>query len=201
MDQETLFTASKWQILKQLESQPHSPLELAKLCKTSIANVSQQLRLLEMAGLVKARRIPNRDKDMPRILYSLAGNLSYVIATSGSLVQKKMLQLSDCNKIIMRIWFYDHPELRYTLEKAFWKIEEHLPTLQLLAVDNTRSAPVTFYVKATKDPQLRPFTIKDPAGTTRQVVFSTSLPPADHLYILHDTRSSCTEKKPKGDGE
>ena len=60
MDHETLFTASKWHILKQLETQPRSPLELARICETSIANVSQQLRLLEMAGLVKTKRVSNR---------------------------------------------------------------------------------------------------------------------------------------------
>ncbi|HIH23981.1 TPA: helix-turn-helix transcriptional regulator, partial [Candidatus Woesearchaeota archaeon] len=72
MDHETLFTATKWEILKQLETGERSPVELAKAMQSSIANVSQQLRLLEMAGLVTSRRISNRDKDKPRILYSIA---------------------------------------------------------------------------------------------------------------------------------
>ena len=93
MEHETLFTASKWDILKQLEHGPSSPLELSKVCGTSIANISQQLRLLEMAGLVTSRRISNKAKGKPRILYSLAGNLSYMIATTDDFVDKKVLQL------------------------------------------------------------------------------------------------------------
>lgn len=186
MDHETLFTASKWDILKQLETQPRSPLELARLCTTSIANVSQQLRLLEMAGLVKAERISNRDKDKPRILYSLAGNLSYVIATSGQFVDKKVLALSDYNKIIMRIWFFERTELHYALEKAFWKIEENLDRISFLAVDRERTTPIVLYVKATEKCDLRPFTISEPSGVVRQLIFDTKLPAPSMMHVLYD---------------
>jgi len=196
MDHETLFTASKWDILKQLGTQPRSPLELAKLCSTSIANVSQQLRLLEMAGLVKTQRIPNRDKDKPRILYSLAGNLSYVIATSGSFVEKKVLHMSDYNKIIMRIWFYSDPTVHYALEKAFWKIEENLEKISFIGVDTRRTAPITFYIKPVgKMPELKPFTIAEPSGVTRQVVFDTKLPAMEHMHVLYDPKNDTQDKQ------
>ena len=210
MDHETLFTATKWEILKQLETGERSPVELAKAMQSSIANVSQQLRLLEMAGLVTSRRISNRDKDKPRILYSIAGDLSYVIATSDKFVDKKVLQLSDYNKIIMRIWFYDRKELHYTLEKAFWKIEEVLPKLSFLAFDTERTSPVTFYFVANgKGVTLPPFTITDATGTTRQVVFVQGVPAsAQHIHTLYDPRGvaergapeSNPRKKTRGDG-
>jgi len=133
MEHEQLFTATKWDILKILEQGPRSPLELSKVLHSSLANVSQQLRLLEMAGLVKTSKVSNRDKDMPRVLYRLAGNLSYMIATSDNFVDKKFLQLSECNKIILRIWFLDDQNLRYALEKAFWAIEPHLASVELLS--------------------------------------------------------------------
>jgi predicted transcriptional regulator len=90
MEQETLFTASKWEILKLLESGPLSPIELASLSRTSVANVSQQLRLLEIAGLVTSERVPNRDKGQPRILYSIAGNSCYMISTENKFVDKHL---------------------------------------------------------------------------------------------------------------
>ena len=90
MEQETLFTASKWDILKILSSGSKSPLQLAKLSNTSVANISQQLRLLEMAGLVQSKRISNRDKGQPRLLYSLAGNHSFLIASTQDFVDKKL---------------------------------------------------------------------------------------------------------------
>jgi len=189
MEHETLYTASKWDILKHLEKGPASPLELSKICKTSIANISQQLRLLEMAGLVASERISNRAKGKPRILYSLAGNLSYLIATSGDFVEKKTLHLSEYNKLIMRIWFYEKSELHYTLEKAFWQIEKHFDKVSFLGFDTNRNAPITFYIEFKGKPiDIQPFTITDPQGTKRQVLFSTEKP--SDIYVLHDPKGN-----------
>jgi hypothetical protein len=199
MEHETLFTASKWQILKSLESGPKSPIELAKLCETSVANISQQLRLLEMAGIVTSKRISNRDKDKPRILYSLSGNLSYMIATTGSFVDKKALQLTDYNKIIMRIWFLEKPELRYVLEKSFWKIEDHFDKITFLALNTENFSPIMFYYKGSV--QLKPFTVTDQSGVTRQIVFETALPSAQHMHILHDPKEVSQDKKTRGGGK
>lgn len=127
MERETLFTATKWEILKLLEEKPHSPTDLANALGSSLGNVSQQLRLLELAGIVTAERVSNRDKGQPRILYKLAGNLSYMIATSDNFVDKKIVQLSPRNKAVLRIWFLEDPGVRYALEKAFWEIESLQP--------------------------------------------------------------------------
>jgi DNA-binding transcriptional ArsR family regulator len=186
MDHETLFTASKWDILKHLEGNPRSPLDLSKLCGTSIANVSQQLRLLEMAGLVTSERVSNRDKGKPRVLYRIAGHQSYLIATAGDFVDKKLLPLSEVNRIIMRIWFHDRAHLQYTMEKAFWKVEEHLLAISYLGVDIARESPLTFYVRFSSKPvDLKPFTVTDRAGVTRQVVFSQHIPAGAQPYTLH----------------
>ncbi len=141
MEQETLFTASKWDILKMLSSGNKSPLQLAKLSNTSIANISQQLRLLEMAGLVQCTRISNRDKGQPRLLYSLVGNQSFLIASTKDFVEKKFINLSEYNKVILKIWFLDKPELHYFLEKAFWAIEPKLRKIDAILFDqvSTRS--------------------------------------------------------------
>ena len=85
-----------------------------------------------MAGVVNSKRISNRDKDKPRLLYSIAGNLSYVIATSDNFVDKKLVSLSAHNKVILKIWFLDDPEVRYALEKVFWQIEPHFASLNKL---------------------------------------------------------------------
>lgn len=196
MEHETLFTASKWDILKRLEDGPSSPLELSKVCNTSIANISQQLRLLEMAGLVTSRRVSNRERGKPRVLYSLAGNLSYLIATTGDFVDKKVLQLSEYNKVIMRIWFYPKSELHYTLEKAFWTIEGHLDKVSYLAFDTSRDVPVTFYIVFNdKESVVEPFTITDPEGVKRQVLFDNRIPDGDDHYVLHDVRDARVVKK------
>lgn len=150
LDQETLYTATKWDVLKLLEERQLSPIEISQITGGSLANISHTLRLLEMAGLVKSERVPNRDKGQPRVLYSLAEDSCYVINTSSNFVDKKRLTLGPSHQVVLRIWFLDNPELRTYCEKAFWKVEEHLPDLQGLYLDLTTTSPVSLYVVADK---------------------------------------------------
>ena len=125
MEHETLFTSSKWDILKSLEKGSRSPIDLANETKTSVANVSQQLRLLELAGFVKSERISNRDKGLPRILYSLSDNFSYFVVSAPGFVEKKFLKMQDYQKVTMKIWFVPDSSIHYYLEKFFWSIENN----------------------------------------------------------------------------
>ena len=177
MEQETLFTASKWGILKMLSKGPKSPLQLSKLSNTSVANISQQLRLLEMAGLVQSKRISNRDKGQPRQLYSLVGNHSFLIASSVDFVEKKMLKLSDYNKIILKIWFLEDAKAHYFLEKAFWHLEEMLPNISAIILDKrTLSSETLLLIVASESPvvkrDLKKIQVKDFEGRHKAVLFS-----------------------------
>lgn len=139
MEQETLYTSSKWDILKALELGSKSPLDLAKEANTSLANVSQQLRLLELAGIVKSERIPNRDKGQPRIIYSLSGNNSYLLITSPEFVAKKNIILQRHQIELIKIWFCEDTSLHYYLEKFYWENEDKLSKMKILAFDYTDS--------------------------------------------------------------
>ncbi|MBR9692792.1 helix-turn-helix domain-containing protein [Candidatus Woesearchaeota archaeon] len=169
MELETLFTASKWEILQHLGDQPLSPLQLSECSSTSLANISQQLRLLEMAGLVTSERVPNRDKGQPRILYRLAGDQGYFISTSTDFVEKGLFKLSSYNKIILKIWFYEDANVRYVLEKAFWRIEENLANIKRLTVRKVANKKIELCVIG---PKLEPFSITDPEGNDVLVTFT-----------------------------
>lgn len=188
MEQETLFTASKWEILKLLERGALSPIELANLSRTSVANVSQQLRLLEMAGIVKSERVSNRDKGQPRVLYSIAGNSCYVISTANSFVDKKHHQMSFYNKIILRVWF--HPELQehYFIEKAFWQIDHLLHKLDSLSVSSSKDELTFHLLTSQKLPELSPVTFTDVEGRSRKIVFTTKQGD-EFAYSLYDSEA------------
>jgi DNA-binding Lrp family transcriptional regulator len=143
MEHESLYTATKWDILKILERGPRSPLELANELKASLANVSQQIRLLELAGILTSERVPNRDKGQPRVLYRIAGDLAYAIATSDDFVDKKLLKLSEMNKLVLRIWFLDDSAVRRALEKAVWAIEGKLARVHTLTYAGTEKGVPT----------------------------------------------------------
>lgn len=210
MEQETLFTASKWDILKILSSGSKSPLQLAKMSNTSVANISQQLRLLEMAGLVQSKRISNRDKGQPRLLYSLVGNHSFLIASTQDFVDKKLLKLSEYNKVILKIWFLDNPKLHYYLEKAFWQIEEFLTEGDALLFDTNNSNDISLLLVSANSGAKKEFkklSIKSPDGVSKTVLFnvksrdefkrnlSTQKP---NFYALYDPSNVLSQKEEGG---
>src|SRR3989339_422447 len=153
MEQETLFTSSKWDILKCLESGKKSPIELAKESNTTVANISQQLRLLELAGFVKSGRIPNREKGMPRIVYSLADNYSYLISSCPGFVGKKFMKLEDYQKITLKIWFIEDKSLQYYIEKFYWSIEHIVNEISYLALDINDTKEIKVYCISSADPK------------------------------------------------
>ena len=210
MEQETLFTASKWDILKILSSGSKSPLELAKLSNTSVANISQQLRLLEMAGLVHSRRISNRDKGQPRLLYSLAGNHSFLIASATDFVDKKFLRLSEYNKIILKIWFLSNPELHYYLEKAFWQVEQYINSIDAIFLNLASKEEIELMI-ISESPnlkkELKTSVIKNPEGAQKTILFNCQSPnelkklassELSALYSLYDPSSLLISKKDGG---
>ena len=140
MDQETLFTGSKWDILKLLGQKKMSPIELAKKSGTSMANISQQLRFLEMAGIVTSQRISNRDKGQPRILYSLSGNNSFLISVAPGFVNKGLQSLNEREKAILKIWFYEHRDRKYALERAFYSLDKYLPEIEGVGLDSSNGS-------------------------------------------------------------
>jgi len=207
MEQETLFTASKWDILKILSSGSKSPLQLAKLSNTSVANISQQLRLLEMAGLVQSKRISNRDKGQPRLLYSLVGNHSFLIASTQDFVDKKLLKLSEYNKVILKIWFLDNPKLHYYLEKSFWHIEENLSESDALIFETSSSDDISLIIISDNPElkkELKKTSIKSPEGISKTVLFNVKTKAefkrffnnqAPNFYTLYDPSNLLTTQK------
>lgn len=135
MELETMFTEQKWNILKCLSNGKFSPLQLAEKLNTTMANISQQLRLLEAVNLVKKEKIKNRDKGKPRRLFSLTDDYVYLIPTMRSFANKRLLKATDHHKIILKIWFLENPELHYALEKIYWKIEPYIKQIDAIAVN------------------------------------------------------------------
>ncbi len=169
MEIEALFTSSKWDILQKLADKPYSPLELAELLKTTMANVSQQLRLLEFAGLVNKERISNRDKGKPRMLYSLAKDNAYLVALTKGFAEKKMFALTKHHKALMKIWFIDNPELQFYYERFFFELEHYLDYIEAIGIDPVK---LQFNVisKTEELKKLNNFQIKNPKGEKKKVV-------------------------------
>jgi len=155
MDVTEILNGTKWEILSTISQERASPLEIAKSYNTTIANISQQLRLLEAFGLVKKEKIPNRDKGKPRTLFSLKQDLAYIIPITKNFTKRKLLELTKHQKIILKIWFMENPEIRYIVEKAFWKIEPHLKSISSIFISLAGKNPEIIIVTEKSIPQLK----------------------------------------------
>jgi predicted transcriptional regulator len=102
MDLETLLTGTKWEILSIIAENPSSPLELAKKLNTTIANISQQLRLLQTADLVKKERTGSGKPGKPRMLFSLSDDFAMIIVLSKGFAKKKLVRLNAKQKEAVR---------------------------------------------------------------------------------------------------
>jgi DNA-binding transcriptional regulator GbsR (MarR family) len=135
MELEGMFTEQKWNILKCLSKEKYSPLQLAEQLNTTMANISQQLKLLEAVNLVKKEKIKNRDKGKPRTLFSLNDNFAYLISAMNNFADKKLMRVTDHHKIILKIWFLEDQQLHHSVERLYWKIEPYLKQIAAIAVN------------------------------------------------------------------
>jgi predicted transcriptional regulator len=194
MEQETLFTSSKWDILKCLEAGKKSPIDLAKETNTSVANISQQLRLLELAGFVKSERISNRDKGLPRILYSIAENNSYIVAASHGFVNKKFLKLQEYQKCTLRIWFLDNPNLQRYVERFFWMVEKNLEKIDIIAMDakDFSNVKVNILTSNADLKKLKDILVEGQFGNVKfslNFVKDSDIKKLSSNYIIHDPKN------------
>ncbi|MBW2982221.1 winged helix-turn-helix domain-containing protein [Candidatus Woesearchaeota archaeon] len=104
MELETLLTGSKWEIIELLAKESLSPIEIAKRLKTTIANVSMQLRLLQTAGLVKKEKTGSAGAGKPRTLFSLSDNYGFIIVFSKKFAKKKLLKLKKEQTEQLKRW-------------------------------------------------------------------------------------------------
>ena len=137
MQLESLFTDQKWNILKSIAEQPQSPLQLSIKLNTTMANVSQQLKILEAVNLVKKEKIRNRDKGKPRTLFSLTADFALLVPLTKNFAEKKLVKATEHQTSILRIWFMEDAQLQHEVERLYWKLHEHLKDISAIVVDQS----------------------------------------------------------------
>lgn len=135
MDVDFLFSSPRWKILEVLVKRPSSPLEISKIMKVSVAYVSQQLKLLEAAGIVAKEKTGSVEKGMPRNVYSLINEILYLTALVRGHPAKKALKINEYQKSILNIWMIPDEKLHYILEKFYWNIENEIKEISALLID------------------------------------------------------------------
>lgn len=104
MDLDGLFSGSKWEIIEHLSRKPSTLSELAKDLKTSVANVSQQVRFLEFAGIVLREKSQKSTAGKPENLLKLSKDFSYIVVASGKACRKNLVFLDAFQSLMLYSW-------------------------------------------------------------------------------------------------
>ncbi len=163
MEQEVLFTSVKWDVLQELSQSDKSPIELSSQNSTSMSNISQALRFLEVAGLVRSKRIPNRDKGQPRVIYSLQKDFAYLVVAAKGFAEKKLIELDPRKKSLLRIWLYDDETAQFFMEEALNALLPFLDDISGVYYDTHSSSNKISIIVLPKNEKLK----KLPSDTTK----------------------------------
>jgi DNA-binding transcriptional regulator GbsR (MarR family) len=192
MEQETLYTAAKWDILKSLSESKKAPIELAEQTNTSLSNISQSLRFLEVAGLVKSERISNRDKGQPRVVYSLSKDMAYLIITTQGFAEKKQIDLDIRKKILLKIWLFENLKIQKFLEKAIENLEDNLQDFEGILLDRSNLVDIKIILipKEGFKKEFKPFSY-DYKSVTKKIIYTVSEwgaleSDSEYYYEIHD---------------
>lgn len=134
MELDGLFSSPKWKIIEEISFSPQSPLQLAEKMATSVANISQQLRLLEVAGLVKKRRVSERAKGKPRVIFSLNNNFCYLLTASEGFAKRRMLSLSEDHLPLLKILMIEDSSLHEQLLEFYFRLKPHLDKVDAIFI-------------------------------------------------------------------
>jgi len=138
MNWDSLFSSQRWNILEIIAKKPSSPLEISEELNTSVAYVSQQLKLLEVAGIVIKEKTGFFEKGKPRNLYKISEDLIYISFLSEGESAKKSIHADEFKKIIIRIWLIEDLQISRSIEKIFWMLESDLKDLDGIYLDASK---------------------------------------------------------------
>jgi predicted transcriptional regulator len=142
MDFDSFLTSPRWEILQIIAEKPSSPVEIAQKLNTTVSYASQQLKLLDAAGLLNKEKTGAAEKGKPRTLFSLSNELLYLTVLTKELSEKKLIYLTDYHRTILKIWMLKDLSLHYFIEKLYWKLEEDLDEIEAIFVEETDEARV-----------------------------------------------------------
>ena len=195
MEIEGLFSSGKWNLIELLAQEELSPLQLSEKIGTSVANVSQQLKLLELVGLVQTRKLPNRERGKPRTLYSIAQDNIMVICALKNFAKKHFFKAAPVVSAVSRILCFPQQELHYPLLKLFWIIEPQLEGVSAIVYD---TPSMTVLVATPKPSSLKfqgVYALKGVTFHVKVVSDFRAKPLKPGQYPIYDPEHSLVEAK------
>ena len=104
MELDGLLGSTKWQILQIIADEPKSPMQIAEQLGTSVANISSQLRLLEVANIVRKTKTGNVQAGKPRFLFSLSNDFLFMSVMTQNQQAKFLVEADPLHQCVAAVW-------------------------------------------------------------------------------------------------
>ncbi|USN45190.1 MAG: helix-turn-helix transcriptional regulator [Candidatus Woesearchaeota archaeon] len=134
------FSKTTFELLKQIASNTQTAGELAKKMKTSLANISQQTKLLEAQDLIKKTAKKTQKPGKPATMISLKKESTTIQIIAQKFVEQKQFNLTFEKKLLISLWMLLTQENAHAIAKLFFQQEdlfENIHFLGLLKKDKT----------------------------------------------------------------
>lgn len=147
MNYNELLTDARWNLIKELSEKDQTPTDLAKKTSTSIANISQQLRLLEAYGFVKKDRQKNsKEPGKPKTIFSLNKELVQITTITDNFSERKNLELDYIQKAILNLWILEKKENQYFLEKFIYCNQDLIKKIDAIGIVKTEADKIELLI-------------------------------------------------------
>jgi len=141
MEYDSFLDAPRWKILQVIANKPSSPLEISKKTGTSVAYISQQLKLLDAAGLTEKEKTGNIEKGKPRTLFRISKEVAYISLLTHGFSEKRLLELTDHHKAILKIWLFTDSSFHMEIERFYYELERKLDSVVSVYLDASKPVP------------------------------------------------------------
>lgn len=105
MEYELLLNNARWEIIKAISQGRSSATDLAKATKSSLPNVSQQMKLLEAYDLVEYIKDQRRSQGKPRQLFQLKRELCHITFARHGFAEKRFFNPDAYHMMVLNICF------------------------------------------------------------------------------------------------
>jgi hypothetical protein len=105
VEYELLLNNARWDIIKAISQGRASATELAKLTKSSLPNVSQQMKLLEAYDLVEYIKDQRRGQGKPRQLFQLKRELCNITFARQGFAEKRFFNPDAYHTMLLNVCF------------------------------------------------------------------------------------------------
>lgn len=148
---EQLLGNAKWEILATVAENDASATEIARAAKMSLANVSQQAKLLEAYGLLTIRKEERTTLGKPKLIYRLGKELAHIAMARRGFAGQRTIALDPFHTAVLNIWFLPKIEDHYCLQKLFWQQEEYVEATEGIAVIDSSGNEIHLLVIAPEE--------------------------------------------------